>query len=1013
MPDDYSADIHTDGSVAVGGSAATGEIETARDFDWFAVELVAGRTYVIDVEGDDTGAGTLRNTVLRGLYDAHGDLIADTRDKDGGIGKNAQLTFTATETETHYIEARGKRSQTGTYTVEVTDVTPDLDDNRPPVFAEESYEFSLAENVDGSTNRVSLGTVAAADPDNDAVEYRIAAGNALGLFEIDARTGELFYAGIGMDFSAYGVTRFDLTVRASDGALSADTAVSVNVTDEPEPTHVEPPVPAQQQQTTTQPELTYSEPPVPAQQQQYSTTSVSEPSGTDFPADSATNGVVVVGESATGEIGQANDRDWFAVDLQANKTYRIDLEGSSTGEGTLVDPYLRGVYDKDGDLIPGTGDDEGGRGHNSRVFFTASDDATYYVAAGAYGSHTGTYKLSVAKVAKDDFAAGTETTGEVDVNDSTTGQIELPGDRDWLGVELEKGKLYEIELKRPDSGDDLLSDPSLEGVYDEDENLIHGGSLNGLAYLEPTEDVTYYVEVGGNRGSTGKYELSVTQIQDDFLDNSQTTGKVQVEGSTIGEREYYRDEDWFAVDLEMGRTYRINLEGSKAGGGTLKDPRLYGIEGPVYSHSEIDAGNESGARTRSQQFVTATEDATCYIKVGSSWFWNYKVGTYTVRVTDVTDALRDDYAAGIETTGQVAVGGSERGEVENAYDRDWFEVILEAGVTYRIELKGSEVTIRDGTLEDPYLYGVHDENGKRIPGTADNDGGVGGNSSMHFKASEDGTHYIAAGGYNYYTPGTGTYTLSVTRLAGDDFPAGTETTGTVDVDGSATGELETQRDRDWFAVALEKDKTYQIDLEGAESGAGTLLNPYLHGIYDSPDGDLLPGTSDDNGGVGAFNSRVFFTATENATYYVSAGASYQGTGTYRLSVTQVAEDDFSAGTGTTGTVDVDGSATGTIEQPDDRDWFAVTLAADKTYQIDLKGSLTGDGTLFDPYLDGIYDDPGGTFIAGTSDDDGGVLRNSQIVFTATQAGTHYVAAGSSHDLTGTYTLSVEEVVDGM
>ena len=124
MPDDYSADTSTTGSVSVGGTS-TGEIETAKDFDWFAVELVAGRTYVIDVEGDDTGAGTLGNTVLRGLYDAGGDLIADTRDHDGGTGKNAQLTFTATETETHYIEARGKGSQTGTYTVEVTDATPD------------------------------------------------------------------------------------------------------------------------------------------------------------------------------------------------------------------------------------------------------------------------------------------------------------------------------------------------------------------------------------------------------------------------------------------------------------------------------------------------------------------------------------------------------------------------------------------------------------------------------------------------------------------------------------------------------------------------------------------------------------------------------------------------------------------------------------------------------------------------------------------------------------------------
>ena len=41
MSDDHSADIHTAGSVDVGGSA-TGDIETRKDFDWFAVAFVAG-----------------------------------------------------------------------------------------------------------------------------------------------------------------------------------------------------------------------------------------------------------------------------------------------------------------------------------------------------------------------------------------------------------------------------------------------------------------------------------------------------------------------------------------------------------------------------------------------------------------------------------------------------------------------------------------------------------------------------------------------------------------------------------------------------------------------------------------------------------------------------------------------------------------------------------------------------------------------------------------------------------
>ena len=43
MVDDHSADTSTGGTVAVGGSA-TGNIEVGDDFDWFAVEFIAGHT---------------------------------------------------------------------------------------------------------------------------------------------------------------------------------------------------------------------------------------------------------------------------------------------------------------------------------------------------------------------------------------------------------------------------------------------------------------------------------------------------------------------------------------------------------------------------------------------------------------------------------------------------------------------------------------------------------------------------------------------------------------------------------------------------------------------------------------------------------------------------------------------------------------------------------------------------------------------------------------------------------
>ena len=255
--------------------------------------------------------------------------------------------------------------------------------------------------------------------------------------------------------------------------------------------------------------------------------------------------------------------------------------------------------------------------------------------------------------------------------------------------------------------------------------------------------------------------------------------------------------------------------------------------------------------------------------------------------------------------------------------------------------------------------------------------------------------------------GQGAYRLSVREIP-DDFSAGTGTTGTLDVGGSATGEIEFNRDRDWFAVELEANTNYRIDLEGSRTGAGTLRDPYLRGVHDA-NGVRLPGTTNDNGGV-ARNSRVEFTVDDAGAYYVAAGAYKSGQGAYRLSVWEV-PDDFSAGTGTTGTVDVGGSATGEIEFHRDRDWFAVELEANTTYRIDLEGYWTGAGTLRDPYLRGVHD-ADGNLLPGTTADDGGTDWNSRMEFTADDAGTYYVAAGAGGTWEGAYTLSVsvEEVM---
>ena len=982
----------------------------------------------------------------------------------------------------------------------------------PPAFSQPGYAFDLAENADGGTNRVSLGIVAAVDPDGTAVEYSLVAGNGSGLFQVEAATGELFYTGSGEDYES-GTTPFALRVRASDGTLFTDMTVTVNVTDMPEQAIVEAPVaqtppqagatdlgditglagPAfptgtldggadavdyfrftltetkriglglRQQETnadlflededgvviasmttggTANEELprtllagtyfvrieaqeagasTYvfrygvnAPDPDEVTRLQAQMETQTEPEAEQqtetsggYSADTGTAGVVTVGGSVTGEVEESWDLDWFAVELTAGTRYRIDLEGYDTGDDTLGNPYLFGIYDSNGQLLSGTTNNDGGTGRNSRVYFEAATDSTYYVAAGAlFDSHLGTYTLSVAAIG-DDFAAATSMSGRVTVGGSATGEIETPGDQDWFAVDLTAGTRYRIDLEGSPTGDGTLRDPYLRGIYDSNGQLLSGTTnndggtgRNSRVYFEATTAGTYYVAAGNDGSGTGTYRLSVAATEDDFASATSMSGRVTVGGSATGEVETPGDQDWFAVDLAAGTRYRIDLEGSPTGDGTLRDPYLRGIHDADGNLISGTSNDDTGTGRNSRVYFEATTAGTYYVAAGGD---GSGTGTYRLSVA----ATEGDFTAAPSMSGMVTVGGSATGEVETPGDQDWFAVVLTAGTRYRIDLEGSPTG--DGTLRDPYLRGVYDSNGQLLSGTTNDDGyGTGRNSRVYFEAPTDGTYYVAAGNDG---SGTGTYTLSVAAIRsvaaiGDDFAAAPSMSGMVTVGGSATGEVEESWDLDWFAVELTGDTHYQIDLEGRPTRDGTLQDPYLFGIYDS-NGQLFSGTNNNDGGTRE-NSRLYFDAPTDGTYYVSAGAFDTRRGTYTLSVAAL-EDDFTATTSTSGVVTVGGSATGEIEgYVGDRDWFAVVLTAGTRYRIDLEGVDTRDGTLLDPYLHGIYNS-NGQLLSGTGDSNGGTGDNARVHFEATTDGTYYVAAGAGFESnTGTYTLSVVE-----
>ena len=127
--------------------------------------------------------------------------------------------------------------------------------------------------------------------------------------------------------------------------------------------------------------------------------------------------------------------------------------------------------------------------------------------------------------------------------------------------------------------------------------------------------------------------------------------------------------------------------------------------------------------------------------------------------------------------------------------------------------------------------------------------------------------------------------------------------------------------------------------------------------------------------------------------------------------TDVIETGDSRGTGSVALGGMTGYVNGSLDNAGERDRYAVYLEAGQTYAFSLRGSVTGDGTLGDPYLR-IYDDTDTEQVPeqGVNVDDGGTGLNSLYEFTVpiNKTGVYYLEAGAYADGAGTYTLSASQ-----
>ena len=368
--------------------------------------------------------------------------------------------------------------------------------------------------------------------------------------------------------------------------------------------------------------------------------------------------------------------------------------------------------------------------------------------------------------------------------------------------------------------------------------------------------------------------------------------------------------------------------------------------------------------------------------------------TYTITVTSADGNVTKVYA--IEIT-RYTLPGAPGG--------------LNAQASYRqVELSWNDP---DNSDIDSYQYRVSDDGGNTWdPDWTEIEGSDALTTGLTLSGLDHRTEYRFE--VRAVVQGAAGAAASVTATADDDFPNDTTTTGEVDVGGSVTGTIEFGDDVDWVKVDLEADTRYQIDLEGADTGRGTLVDPAIEFLADSM-GDGIADTEDSDNGVGK-NARAIYTPTAAGAYYVSVSSETSAPGTYTVSVIVLgangaseADTDFPDTTSTTGRVEVGASATGNIHTGGNRDAFRVDLERGKTYQIDLEGAGTNKGSLVDPQLFAIANAAGSSISGAENNDISGSNLNSRVTLTPTATGSYYVLVRGNGTGTGTYTLSVRDV----
>jgi subtilisin family serine protease len=601
-PTDDNPDTPGSNNAAlVAGTSLTGELEAARDKDVVALTVSAGSSYQIDLRGAPSSLGTLTDPLVR-VLDGSGAQLAIN--DDGGTGLESKVIYTATSAGTVFVEARAFSTQTGTYQIDATLLTSD-----------DHLDTISGTNTDLSAGTSQTGELETAR-DKDVFSF---ATEANGTYQVDLRGSQSSLGTLSDPFLRVLDSNGGQIAINDDGGIGLESRLSFD-TSSAGTVYIE----AGGFSTTTG---TY----------QVDITDMT--TRDDQPNVIGGNIALAVGTSQSGDIEASRDVDVFSLDVDAGTVYTIEQKGFFSSVGTLRDPLLS-LRDSNGNLI--ARNDDGGFRLESQINYTPSESQTVYVEAGAFGTRTGTYEVSVGAIVPVVDAPDTPSSDSPSITAGTAlnSTLEVGGDRDTFSLSVAAGSTYQIDLRGSASDVGTLTDPFLRVINltgDELAKNDDGGTAfeSRLDFTAASTGEVFIEARGYNSILTGSYQIDVVQTSTstsslgdligDSAEHAPLTSMGSIFGGTI---DFHGDVDMYQFALEAGQSYEFNIRGSNSSHGTLWDPQaiLFNSNGAVVAQDD-----DSGTGFDAKITFTATESDSYYLDVlGNIGELSQTTGTYSV-----------------------------------------------------------------------------------------------------------------------------------------------------------------------------------------------------------------------------------------------------------------------------------------------------------------------------------------------------------------------------------------------